>query len=505
MSNSPLLRRPNAGTPQPLVMPLQTSVRTVFSSGENDGDSIIDTLRGALATGSSELDPILTSIAEAAQTLTGASGSALALRTNGAVICRARSGDTAPEIGAQLSDTSGISGECLRSGKILRCDDTQKDYRVNPEVCRGMGLHSMALVPVRARQQVAGVLEVFSTRAYAFGEPEINMLRRVAELAEAAYLQELSEQSRAEPQTSPVHELTPVGTWVHPDEDALRRLGTHVTIEELRIRSISRSRLLIPAVVLLVLLSSIAWKIATRPKHQSVAVAALASSASPASAETAAVIARGGLTTKRARAHAHAMNSGLNVSVERKPRQDRDAQASDVVKRTAASEPVVQPVVQPNAAPAANAPDAPKVVEASQQAKTSAEATQQAEAAPAPKLENVAETKTPLGNLFVSPVAPPKFEAPVSDGVSGGKLERRINPVYPREAVSQHLEGAVVLDATVNRQGKVQKVKTLSGNPILARAATDAVRQWQYSPFQLNGKPVVSDTQITVNFKAPSN
>src|SRR5262249_5432657 len=203
MSNSPLVRRPNSGLPQPLVMPLQASVRTVFSSSENDSDAILDTLRGALATGASELNPILTSIAEAAQTLTGASGSALALRTDGVVVCRARAGETAPEIGAQISENSGISGECLRSGKILRCDDTQRDYRVNREVCRGMGLQSVALIPIRAQQQVVGVLEVFATRPYAFGDPEITVLRRVAELAESAYLQELTAQIEAEPETAP--------------------------------------------------------------------------------------------------------------------------------------------------------------------------------------------------------------------------------------------------------------------------------------------------------------
>jgi TonB family protein len=63
----------------------------------------------------------------------------------------------------------------------------------------------------------------------------------------------------------------------------------------------------------------------------------------------------------------------------------------------------------------------------------------------------------------------------------------------------------VVLDATINPQGKVQALKTVSGNPVLARAALDAVRQWHYRPYQLNGKPVTTDTQITINFKVPSN
>lgn len=72
-------------------------------------------------------DLALRKIAEAALAATGASGAALALRKDGAVVCVARAGEMAPPLGAQLDDRSGISGECLREGEALRCEDTETD------------------------------------------------------------------------------------------------------------------------------------------------------------------------------------------------------------------------------------------------------------------------------------------------------------------------------------------------------------------------------------------
>ena len=66
-----------------------------------------------------------------------------------------------------------------------------------------------------------------------------------------------------------------------------------------------------------------------------------------------------------------------------------------------------------------------------------------------------------------------------------------------------HVEGAVELVATISKSGDISAVKVASGNPQLARAAVDAVKQWKYKPYLLNGEPVEIHTQITVNFKLP--
>jgi protein TonB len=65
------------------------------------------------------------------------------------------------------------------------------------------------------------------------------------------------------------------------------------------------------------------------------------------------------------------------------------------------------------------------------------------------------------------------------------------------------VQGAVILDATIGKDGSIVNVKQVSGEPVLVRAAVDAVKQWKYKPYYLNGEPVEITTQITVNFRLP--
>ncbi len=91
----------------------------------------------------------------------------------------------------------------------------------------------------------------------------------------------------------------------------------------------------------------------------------------------------------------------------------------------------------------------------------------------------------------------------VSQGVSQGLLVKKPQPVYPASAKQMHIEGAVELMATVSKDGDISAVKVLRGDPSLARAAVDAVKQWKYKPYLLNGEPVEIQTQVTINFKLP--
>jgi periplasmic protein TonB len=90
----------------------------------------------------------------------------------------------------------------------------------------------------------------------------------------------------------------------------------------------------------------------------------------------------------------------------------------------------------------------------------------------------------------------------VSQGVSQGLLIKRVQPQYPPAALAIHAQGAVLIEATVNKEGNVINPKVLKGDPVLARAAVEAVRQWRYKPYYLDGDPVEIQTQITINFKA---
>ncbi len=98
-------------------------------------------------------------------------------------------------------------------------------------------------------------------------------------------------------------------------------------------------------------------------------------------------------------------------------------------------------------------------------------------------------------------LAPSPKRVHVSQGVTEGLLIRKVMPEYPAIAKQEHVEGAVQLEAVIGKDGSVKNVKALGGNPLLVRAATDAVKQWKYKPYVLNGQPVEVDTNITVNFK----
>ncbi|SRR5579871_203222 len=116
-----------------------------------------------------------------------------------------------------------------------------------------------------------------------------------------------------------------------------------------------------------------------------------------------------------------------------------------------------------------------------------------------------AGTSAPMPNLMGKTAAPaPKLQTMnISQGVSRGLLIKEVPPVYPQTALLMHAEGAVEMTATISRNGDITAVKVLSGDSRLAHAAVDAVKQWKYKPYLLNGEPVEIQTPITVKFKLP--
>jgi periplasmic protein TonB len=110
-----------------------------------------------------------------------------------------------------------------------------------------------------------------------------------------------------------------------------------------------------------------------------------------------------------------------------------------------------------------------------------------------------------IGSVLSStPVAVPKIATPqrvrVSSGVVSGLLVRKVNPVYPPLARQARIQGVVILQAQISRDGNIENLQLISGHPMLAPAAIDAVKQWKYRPYLLNGEPVEVETQVQVNF-----
>ncbi len=162
------------------------------------------------------LDEVLQLVAERALAITGADGVAVALAQDNAIVCRASAGSIVPDPGVRLDPNSGFSGECLVSGRIVRCDEVDTDPRVNLEACRRLGVRSMLAVPLSAKQNVVGLLEVFSGEPYGFNDSDVRSLNLLAELILSAMkpeeedrLREISRQvvpsASAEPEMSFVY------------------------------------------------------------------------------------------------------------------------------------------------------------------------------------------------------------------------------------------------------------------------------------------------------------
>ena len=106
--------------------------------------------------------------------------------------------------------------------------------------------------------------------------------------------------------------------------------------------------------------------------------------------------------------------------------------------------------------------------------------------------------------LSATPVAVPKIATPqrvrVSSGVVSGLLLRKVQPNYPPLARQARIQGTVVLQAQISKEGAIENLQLISGHPMLAPAAIEAVKQWKYKPYLLNGEPVEVETQVQVNF-----
>jgi GAF domain-containing protein len=153
--------------------------------------------------GELELEPGLSIIAEKAQTMTGATGAAIALRKGSEIVCRARTGRTAPDLGVRLQTDTGLSADCVRSGEVLLCNDAERNPRVDWFSCRRLGVRSILVAPLRHYRRTLGVFEVLSSRPNAFDQHDVATMQSlsgmmVAAMSRLARLQPMLSQAVAE-------------------------------------------------------------------------------------------------------------------------------------------------------------------------------------------------------------------------------------------------------------------------------------------------------------------
>ena len=183
----------------------------------------------------------------------------------------------------------------------------------------------------------------------------------------------------------------------------------------------------------------------------------------------------------------------------------KTATAAPPDKPSAGNSPVIRIAANPE--PETKKPDSAPMHVKSDAAKAKTR-TQAEESAP-PLPSWLADASADDGNLSglmswasSSVPSPSLATVRISQGVSQGLLIKRVQPKYPPAALAVHAQGAVQIEATIDKEGNVTNLKVLSGDSVFARAALEAVRQWRYKPYYLDGGPVEIQTEITVNFKA---
>jgi TonB family protein len=446
-------------------------------------EDMLSILRQKLADGSHSPDSVIRATAEAARLLTLADGVAVAFRTKGVISCRARSGQLAPELGSFVNANSGISGECLRTASILVCHDARSDSRVDNEVCHRMGIRSIVVVPLRGPVGIAGILEVFSTRASAFGNSEINSLRGLAEVAEGAYERErLAQLEATRAALRSAHRLPALLARTVCSEISDRSSETVLRDFETEPSDTSPERFFwaigVAAIALLLILGVwLSW-------HGPITELA----------EMEAVAAENRSTSERPPAPVPPVAS--------LPKPAAGITPGDSQKRTNSK------VLHVSAGPSKNSSSsgrgvAPDSADAQLAGGSLSKGVNSTAPGEAPTVTIRPADHSQFADLLSGPEPLPVMSAPVSHGVEQGKLIRKVDPVYPVQARAQHIGGSVVLEIRVAEDGMIRNVRTVSGDPQLVTAARQAVRQWQYSPTLLDGHPVETTKQVTVLFKLP--
>jgi TonB family protein len=436
----------------------------------SDVSDLFAKLRQILDGGTQPLDFILSAVTDAARVMTGADGIALALRSDGTIVCHARAGEIAPHVGAQLNVDSGISGECFRTGEALRCDDTQTDDRVDPEVCRVLGIRSIAVVPLHSPKGTAGILEALSSRPHAFTGEHLSLLQRLAEIGEVANDRE----SESEPPTkgSGLTEILSKFRSAQIDASISEEALTADLFGERFLKSLHRYWIAGGVALALVLMSAVIW-ISLSDKDGEVVATTQATQSQTAPHEVSSHPAPTAIPLKPTAGRAQVRADGL------------------APMRAPYMAATVEPGLRASSLKAAE-------VSASQPPPTSEISIQLP-----PEVAGKASDAAALSRFVSTSAILPTANLTISQGVTEATLVHNVPPVYPSQARTRGLSGAVILEVTIAEDGSVRDLKLVSGPPLLAEAATNAVRQWRYRPSLLNGKPIAVQKQITIVFKNP--
>jgi TonB family protein len=450
------------------------------------------------------LEIVLNEIVEQACLATGATGAAIVLERDGEMVCRASSGPTAPELGARLDTAAGLSGECIRTGRIQRCDDAQADPRADAAASQRLGVRSVLVLPLVGRNGVFGLFEVFSPRAWAFGERdertlEALVVRVMKNLARAAEpLESLISGPVVDDRVvdSPVLDGPVVGGPVvdglvvdGPVEAPVERPVEAVLVADPLLQDPQsgpeaarvpdqqeRAEALSPDRGRRV--DFVGWALSAAVFACTLLLVVL-------------IVQRFGSTKATGR---RAVRPSVTVTP--------GATASGASVSSAKSAPMPVGRVAAPSSPLASAPAAVSHVQPAAPAGTLLVYENGREVFRMPPSQGQAEPTAAADGAVerAASVAPERVVA-LSPAAAESSLIHRVEPDYPEAARGQQLQGAVVLDVHIGQDGTVQDVKVVSGEPLLADAAMAAVRQWRFQPRSIDGAPAEMQTRVTLNFR----
>jgi hypothetical protein len=164
-----------------MAISLEAETEAPRAAGENGNERQSSaTVQYEFSSLGNDLSATLRLIGERARVLTRGTSAAIALVHKDGVMCRASVGESAPALGTRLDVNSGLSGECFREGKTLRCDDAEHDPRVDLESCRRLGVRSILAAPVRYERDTVGLLMVFAPEPFNFDEGDMAVAESLA-------------------------------------------------------------------------------------------------------------------------------------------------------------------------------------------------------------------------------------------------------------------------------------------------------------------------------------
>ncbi|MGA7695334.1 MAG: TonB family protein [Candidatus Sulfotelmatobacter sp.] len=434
------------------------------------------------------LDVVLNEIVEQACRATGATGAAVILERDGEMVCRASTGGNAPELGARLSRERGLTAECIKTRQAQRCDDAQADPRADVEASRSLGVRSVVVLPLIRKGDLAGILEVFSSRIGAFGERDELTLEALANRI-LKNLERGSEPYSTAAQ-NPVMPATQISGSELEDWQA-ESSGVREKEGEVGRGTVGRSPrtgldvvtfvLGVVVVACAVLLGTLVglrlgWRRTAAVRGQ------VMNSASGAAVGAGNRGARADATPHGTAAEA----SGAKVAASAGSKGTGGDTKNGLVPprppvagRKDSLPPPGELLVYENGKEVFRMPPTAEEREATDGSSTHGAGVQRA---------------SDVGRAGPLQVAPE---------VAEGSLLHRVEPDYPEQARQQQIQGPVVLDVRTRRDGTIQELKLLSGQRLLADAAIAAVKQWRFRPQLVKGEPVEMQTTVTLNFKLP--